>query len=116
MSFAIAVLNCIRSMSRRTPSIVRCTACFVGRSAGSSETVRRPVSSSTTRRHRRCRKRCEPTTARVSQGRERSSGPIDISYTRRVSAPYSSYMSSGATAFFSDLPIFPYSWVTGSPW
>jgi hypothetical protein len=32
-----------------------------------------------------------------------------------VSAPYSSYISSGVTAFFRLLPIFPYSRVTGSP-
>ena len=73
------------------------------------------MSSSTTLRHSRCRKRWEPTTARVSHGRESSSGPIDISYTRKVSAPYASYMSSGVTMFFSDLPIFPYSRVTGWP-
>ncbi len=51
----------------------------------------------------------------MSHGRETSSGPIDISYRRSVSAPYSSAISSGATAFFRDLPILPASRLTGSP-
>ena len=60
-----------------------------------------------TLRHSRCRNRCEPTTARVSHGRDTSSGPIDISYSRNVSAPYASQISSGVTMFFRLLPIFP---------
>ncbi len=76
-----------------------------------------PVCSSTTARQTRCRNRYEPTTARVSHGRDTSSGPIDISYTRNVSAPYAAHMSSGVTTFFSDLPILPYSRLTSvSPW
>ena len=56
-----------------------------------------------------------PTTARVSQGRDTSSGAIDISYSRKVSAPYSAYSSSGLTEFFRLLPIFPNSRTTGCP-
>ena len=56
-----------------------------------------------------------PTTSRCSHGRDASSGPIAISYSRNVSAPYASYMSSGETAFFRLLPILPHSRVTGSP-
>ena len=61
------------------------------------------------------RNRCDPTTARVSHGRDTSSGPIAISYTRNVSAPYCSIISSGVTTFFSDLPILPYSRNTSWP-
>ena len=50
----------------------------------------------------------------VSHGRDWSSGPIDISYTRKVSAPYAAIISSGVTMFFRLLPIFPYSRLTGS--
>ena len=32
-----------------------------------------------------------------------------------MSAPYSAYISSGVTTFLSDLPIFPYSRCTTSP-
>ncbi|MNW60039.1 hypothetical protein D3C74_379970 [compost metagenome] len=87
MSLAIAVLERMCSISTRTSAMVRWTRRRVATSAGSSETVVSPESSDTTLRHSRCRKRCEPTTARVSQGRDRSSGPMDISYTRNVSAP-----------------------------
>ncbi|MDF2808773.1 MAG: hypothetical protein K0S43_3719 [Cellulosimicrobium sp.] len=79
MSFAIAVLGRMCSISTRTSAIARCTARSVAASAGSSTTVTSPVSSETTLRHSRCRNRCDPTTARVSHGRDRSSGPIDIS-------------------------------------
>src|SRR5699024_6097251 len=48
-------------------------------------------------------------------GRDVSNGPMDISYTRRVSAPNSAQKSSGPIAFFNDLPILPYSWLTCSP-
>ncbi|CAM5302979.1 hypothetical protein STANM309S_04141 [Streptomyces tanashiensis] len=51
----------------------------------------------------------------MSHGRDASSGPIAISYRRRVSAPYSAQISSGVTAFFRDLPILPSSRLTFSP-
>ena len=54
--------------------------------------------------------------SRVVQGFEASSGPMNISYRRRVSTPYSAKISSGLTEFFSDLPIFPKLRVTGRPW
>ncbi len=86
-------------------------------SSGSvSTTVTSPVVSSTMLRHSRCSSRYWPTTARVSHGRETSRGPMAISYRRRVSAPYSSQISSGVTAFFRDLPILPSSRETFSPW
>jgi hypothetical protein len=102
-------------MSPRTPSMVRCSSRRSASSAGASTTRSSPVCSSTMVRQTRCRNRCAPITARVSQGRETSSGPIDISYTRKVSAPYASHISSGVTTFFSDLPILPYSRRTGWP-
>ena len=45
-----------------------------------------------------------------------SSGPMAISYMRKVSAPYRSHISSGVTTFSNLLPIFPYSRLTGAPW
>ncbi len=79
MSLAIAVFGRMFSISTRTSAMVRCTARRVAVSASSSVTVSSPVSSTTTLRQSRCRNRCDPTTARVSHGRDRSSGPIDIS-------------------------------------
>jgi len=79
MSFAMAVLMRIAAISSPTSAIVRASRRAVTSSSGSSVTVTAPVSSSTTFRHSRWRKRCEPTTARVSHGRETSRGPIDIS-------------------------------------
>src|SRR5262249_57226896 len=70
------------------------------------------VSPPPTTRHTRCRNRYAPTTSLVAHGRDASSGPIDISYTRSVSAPYSSQISSGDTEFFRLLPILPNSWFT----
>ncbi|SKU07460.1 Uncharacterised protein [Mycobacteroides abscessus subsp. abscessus] len=71
-----------------TPAIVLCNARRVSSLVRSSVVTRiLPVSSSTTTRHARCKKRCAPTTSFVAQGRDSSSGPIDISYTRSVSAP-----------------------------
>ena len=56
-----------------------------------------------------------PITSRVSHGRDASIGPVAIRYSRSVSAPYDSYMTSGETPFFRLLPILPISRVTGSP-
>ena len=112
---AMAVLKRSPARSPPAPSIALCRARSVASSGSASVTVTSPVVSSTMLRHRRCSSRYWPTTARVSQGRETSSGPIAISYRRRVSAPYSAQISSGVTAFFRDLPILPSSRLTGSP-
>ena len=74
-----------------------------------------PVSSSTTSRQIRCSSRCIPTTALESHGRDWSSGPVNISYSRKVSTPYSVKMSSGVIMFFRLLPILPNSRRTGWP-
>ena len=79
ISLAIAVLNRSASISVRTVSIVRCSSLRVSSSAGVSTTVHSAVSSSTMVRHRRWRNRYMPTTSRVSQGRDASSGPVAIS-------------------------------------
>jgi hypothetical protein len=85
---AIAMLNRRVVTPSRTPAIVRCSARSVSSSGSTSSAARTaPVCSSTTTRQIRCSSRCEPTTALVSQGRDWSSGPVDISYTRNVSAP-----------------------------
>ena len=91
----------------------RCFSNSVG--GASSTTTSSPESSSITLRHKRCRNRCIPTTSRVFQGLLASRGPMAISYKRNVSAPNSSYISSGVTMFFRLLPIFPYSRKTVSP-
>ena len=43
--------------------------------------------------------------SRVFHGFDASSGPMYISYRRKVSAPYSAITSSGFTTFFSDFDI-----------
>ncbi len=112
---AMAVLNRNCSRSCRTPSIALCMARSVASSGASSTTASSPLVSSSTLRHSRCSSRYWPTTARVSHGLDTSSGPIAISYSRSVSAPYAAKISSGEITFFSDLPILPSSRVTGSP-
>src|SRR5258706_1458473 len=47
-----------------------------------------------------------PSMPLVFQGLDCSSGPRNISYRRRVSAPYFSMMSSGLTTLYLDLDIF----------
>ena len=75
-----------------------------------------PVSSSTRFRHSRCRKRYMPTMSRGLHGRDASSGPIDISYSRSVSAPYSRVDVVRARRRSSgSCPSCPNSRVTGLP-
>ena len=52
------------------------------------------------------KKRCTPSIPFVSQGLLCSSGPKNISYKRRVSAPYFSTISSGFTTLNIDFDIF----------
>ena len=116
MSLAMAVLNRRPSMSARHAgdgAVQQPQRLVVGRACrrpGARRSPRRPGSarpaagSGTCRRRRGC-----------STGATASRGPIDISYSRNVSAPYASYMSSGVTTFFRLLPIFPNSRLTGSP-
>ena len=56
--------------------------------------------SSTTTRQIRCSSRYGPTIAFASHGRDCSSGPLNISNSRKVSAPKSAMNSSGVTTFF----------------
>src|SRR6476620_5675816 len=99
----------------RTAAMVLCSRCSVCALGASSDTWVNPVFSSMTVRQIRCSSRNDPITAFVSQGRSCSSGPVNISNNRIVSAPYAAYSSSGVVTFFSDLPILPYSRCTGSP-
>jgi len=61
-------------------AIVRCRGRPVSTSGSPSRTRGSPVSSSMTLRHKRCRKRWLPTTARVSQGFDSSmvNGPVEL--------------------------------------
>src|SRR5690554_5805624 len=52
------------------------------------------------------RKRRQPRTPSVLHGTLFSKSPINISYMRKVSAPYSSTTSSGLTTLPRDLDIF----------
>ncbi len=115
INLEIAVLKRRLAMSALTPAIALCSSRCSGNGASPSVTLSEPESSSTRLRQMRWRNRCMPMTSRVFHGREASSGPVDISYRRNVSAPYSSYISSGVTMFFRLLPILPYSRVTCSP-
>ena len=56
-----------------------------------------------------------PSMSRVFQGLTASSGPMNISYRRSVSAPYSAIMSSGLTTFFRLLDIFAIDSASASP-
>ena len=87
MSLAMAVFGRMPSISAVTSAIVLLSSFRVFSSGVSSVTWAWPVVSSTTLRHRRCRKRMPPTTLRVFHGRDSSSGPMLISYRRKVSAP-----------------------------
>ncbi|MNN43665.1 hypothetical protein D3C81_1579130 [compost metagenome] len=62
--------------------------------------------SPTNRRHTRDKKRCVPSTPLAFHGLVASSGPMNISYTRSVSAPYSLTISSGLITLPRDLLIF----------
>src|SRR5699024_12204077 len=62
--------------------------------------------SSTCKRHTRSRKRREPSRPFSDQAIDASRGPMNISYRRKVSAPYWLTTSSGFTTFPLDLDIF----------
>ncbi len=53
--------------------------------------------------------------ARGSHGLGSSNSPMNISYRRITSAPYSAITSSGLTPFIFDLAIFSTDAVTASP-
>ena len=98
----IAVLNAMRSMSPSTLWMQRCSAFSRSGSSGRSAarcacTAPRPLSSGTHRRQTRPRKRCTPGTSFGFHGLLSASGPMYISYSRNVSAPYSRTTSSGLT-------------------
>ena len=71
----------------------------------SSDTFRLP-SLSVNMFHIFLMKRWQPSMPLVSQGFDCSSGPRNISYMRRVSAPYLSMITSGLTTLNMDLLIF----------
>src|SRR5690606_7663035 len=64
------------------------------------------------RRHNFFKKLYTPEIPAVFQGLDCSKGPKNISYKRRLSAPYSSQILSGLTTLYLDLDIFSTSRVT----
>src|SRR5690606_36042597 len=58
------------------------------------------------RRHNFFKKLYTPEIPAVFQGLDCSKGPKNISYKRRLSAPYSSQILSGLTTLYLDLDIF----------
>ena len=98
----MAVLNDICSMSRVTAWIVLCSTRFC--STRRRDVLRRPRSarafsprSSMIIRQTRSRKPRTPLTPSMLQGLTASSGPMNISYSRSESAPYSVTTWSGLT-------------------
>src|SRR5690606_2151112 len=72
---------------------------------GSSSVTFKPLSSKYNR-HNFFRNPKTPVIPAVFQGLACSSGPKNISYKRKVSAPYSLQMSSGFTTLKNDFDIF----------
>ncbi|OQC23895.1 MAG: hypothetical protein BWX70_02724 [Verrucomicrobia bacterium ADurb.Bin070] len=90
--------------------MVACSRRRCASSSGSSV-----IGCSATMRKERLRKRNTPSTPLVFQGLTASSGPMNISYRRMLSAPYSRMTSSGLTTFFNDLDILAGNSVSFSP-
>src|SRR5690606_30234673 len=100
-----AVLKEKRSVSSSTFLMVRCNT-FNSSAAGCSSVQTSPFCSSKNNRHNFFKKRCTPSIPLVSQGLLCSTGPRNISYMRKVSAPYFKTSSSGLTVLNLDLDIF----------
>src|SRR5690606_643213 len=84
---------------------------------GSSLVTMKPLSSKY-KRHNFFKKPYTPVIPAVFQGFACSSGPKNISYILKVSAPYCLQISSGFTTLYLDLDIFSTSRETtkASPW
>src|ERR1700739_2349488 len=105
MNVLTAVLKLKRSVSSSIFLIVLCKT-FNSASVGFSSVHTFPLISSKNKRHNFFRKRCTPSMPLVSQGLLCSTGPRNISYIRKVSAPYLSTRSFGLTTLYLDLDIF----------
>src|SRR5437868_6851281 len=117
MNVLTAVLKLKRSVSSSIFLIVRCNT-FNSASVdlSSFQILASPPAPLPTERgvetslknslHNFRRKRCTPSIPFVSQGLLASTGPRNISYMRKVSAPYFNTRSSGLTVLNLDLDIF----------
>src|SRR5690606_9942520 len=99
------VLNEKRSISSSTFLMILCKALYSALLGSSSETWKLP-SASWNKRHSLRRNLYTPSIPLVFQGFACSNGPKNISYKRKVSAPYFSTTSSGLTTLNLDLDIF----------
>src|SRR5690606_28197210 len=84
-------------------------------SRGELSTLNWPSGPEWYKRHNFFKKPCVPVIPAVFQGLDCSKGPRNISYNRRLSAPYSSQILSGLTTLYLDLDIFSTSRVTLKP-
>src|SRR5690606_11350180 len=98
------VLNEKFSMSSVTFLMVLCSDLYIS-FVGSSLVTFRPLSSKYNL-HNFFKNPKTPVIPAVFQGLACSSGPKNISYKRKVSAPYSLQMSSGFTTLYLDFDIF----------
>ena len=105
MKVLTAVLKLNRSVSSSIFLMARCRI-FSSASVAFSSFHILPFISSKNKRHNFLRKRCTPSIPLVSQGLLASTGPRNISYMRKVSAPYLLHNSSGLTVLYLDLDIF----------
>src|SRR5690606_9690028 len=92
------------SMSSVTFLMVLCNDLYIS-AVGSSLVTINPLSSAY-KRHSFLRKPNTPVIPAVFQGFACSNGPKNISYKRKVSAPYSLQISSGFTTLYLDFDIF----------
>ena len=98
-----------RSISNASPVGSPSVACKRSLRKGASP------SWSTNRRQSRSKKRRAPGTSRGFHGLESDRGPMNISYRRKVSTPYSSQTTSGLTTFLRDLLILATTCSRGVP-
>src|SRR6185312_5131505 len=105
MSALTPVLKEKRSVASSTFLTVR-KMHFHSASLGVCVVQTAPFVSSKNRRHSLRRNRCTPSIPFVSQGLLCSTGPRNISYIRKVSAPYFLTRSLGLTVLYSRLLIF----------
>src|SRR5690606_15611958 len=99
------VLKEKRSISSSTFLMILCKA-FHSAFSGSSSLTANPPSASWNNFQNLRRNLYTPSMPLVFQGLLCSNGPRNISYIRKVSAPYWSIMSSGFTTLYLDFDIF----------
>ncbi|CAI8212526.1 MAG: Uncharacterised protein [Flavobacteriaceae bacterium] len=99
-------------MSCSTFFMVLCNTLRASLLAGVCEILKSSSGPAWNRRHNFFKKLCTPDIPAVFHGFACSNGPKNISYIRRVSAPYWRQISSGLTTLYFDLDIFSTSRVT----